>query len=92
MDGLGRCIDNIFVERLWRSLKYEYVYLHVRKTGSMARAAIGRWLTVYNHRRPHTIRREIGPLDQFPILLKHGSQTPAVVYIKSIQNDQQVQG
>ncbi|WP_296708901.1 IS3 family transposase, partial [Rhodoblastus sp.] len=48
MDGKGRCIDNIFIERLWRSLKYECVYLHAWETGSQAKAGIGRWMTFYN--------------------------------------------
>lgn len=38
MDGKGRCLDNIFIERLWRSLKYECVYLHAWETGSQAKA------------------------------------------------------
>lgn len=42
MDGKGRCIDNVFIKRLWRSLKYECVYLHAWETGSQAKAAIGR--------------------------------------------------
>lgn len=54
MDGKGRCIDNVFIERLWRSLKYECVYLHAWETGSHAKAAIRRWITFYNHERPHT--------------------------------------
>jgi transposase InsO family protein len=44
MDGKGRCIDNVFVERLWRSLKYECVYLHDWATGSQAKAGITRWM------------------------------------------------
>lgn len=48
MDGKGRCLDNIFIERLWRSLKYECVYLHAWETGSQARAGVGRWITFYN--------------------------------------------
>ena len=54
MDGKGRCIDNVFIERLWRSLKYECVYLHAWETGSQAKAGIGHWMTFYNHRRPHS--------------------------------------
>ena len=53
MDGRGRFLDNIFVERLWRSLKYENVYLHAYATGSEARRGIGRWLRQYNTRRLH---------------------------------------
>lgn len=53
MDGKGRCIDNVFVERLWRSLKYEEVYLHVYDTPQEARAGIGRYVDFYNEKRPH---------------------------------------
>jgi putative transposase len=53
MDGKGRCIDNVFVERLWRSLKYEDVYLRAYTTGSEARAGISAWLAAYNTTRPH---------------------------------------
>ena len=53
MDGQGRCLDNVFVERLWRSLKYEEVYLHAYGSVSEARAGIGRYFTFYNHERPH---------------------------------------
>jgi putative transposase len=53
MDGKGRCLDNVFVERLWRSLKYEEVYLHAYDTVAEARAGIGRYLAFYNDRRPH---------------------------------------
>ena len=76
MDGKGRCLDNIFIERLWRSLKYECVYLHAWETGSQAKAGIGRWITFYNHQRPHAA---------------HGGQPPAVVYFNSIETDQQGQ-
>ena len=48
MDGKGRCIDNIFVERLWRSLKYEEVYLHAYDSVRDARAGIGRYFKFYN--------------------------------------------
>jgi putative transposase len=54
MDGKGRFLDNIFVERLWRSLKYECVYLHAWKTGSEAKAGVGRWIAFYNRKRPHS--------------------------------------
>ena len=53
MDGKGRCIDNIFVERLWRSLKYEEVYLHAYATVAEARTGIGAWLSFYNEERQH---------------------------------------
>jgi putative transposase len=53
MDGKGRCMDNIFVERLWRSLKYEEVYLHAYATVAEAKTGIGAWLSFYNDERPH---------------------------------------
>ena len=53
MDGKGRCLDNIFCERLWRSLKYEEVYLKAYETPKEARAEIGKWFAFYNDERPH---------------------------------------
>jgi putative transposase len=53
MDGKGRALDNVFVERLWRSLKYEEVYLRVYSNVHQAWAGISRWLHFYNHQRPH---------------------------------------
>ena len=44
MDGRGRCMDNIFIERLWRSLKYEAVYLHEMTDGFIAGQVIGEWI------------------------------------------------
>ena len=76
MDGKARYLDNIFIERLWRSLKYECVYLHAWETGSQAQAGVGRWITFYNHLRPHAA---------------HGGQPPAVIYFNSIETDPQVQ-
>jgi putative transposase len=54
MDGRGCWRDNIFVERLWRSLKYEEVYLHGYESVSAATAGIARYFTLYNSRRPHS--------------------------------------
>jgi putative transposase len=54
MDGKGAWRDNVFVERLWRSVKYEEVYLRAYETASEARASIGRYLDFYNRRRPHS--------------------------------------
>jgi putative transposase len=53
MDGRGRFMDNIFIERLWRSIKYEEVHLKAYADGREARAGIGSWMTFYNLRRPH---------------------------------------
>ncbi len=74
MDGKGRGFDNIFIERLCRSLKYECVYLHAWETASRAKAGVGRWITFCNHQRSHT---------------GHGGQPPAVVYFNTIETDQQ---
>jgi len=54
MDGKGAWRDNVFVERLWRSVKYEEVYLRAYDTAPEARASIGRYLDFYNRRRPHS--------------------------------------
>ena len=54
MDGRGRFLDNIFIERLWRSLKYEAVYLHDLVDGIEARRLIDGWFTFYSEERPHT--------------------------------------
>jgi putative transposase len=53
MDGRGRCLDNVFVERLWRSLKYEEVYLYAYDTVPVARAGIARYFKFFNDERPH---------------------------------------
>jgi putative transposase len=54
MDGRGRCTDNVFIERLWRSLKYEAVYLHELADGFAAERVIGDWIAFYNTARPHS--------------------------------------
>jgi putative transposase len=54
MDGRGCWIDNRFIERLWRSLKYECVYLQAFETGSEARHGIDAWINYYNEERPHS--------------------------------------
>ena len=54
MDGRGRCMDNIFIERLWRSLKYEAVYLHELTDGFAAQRAIANSLHFYDTQRPHS--------------------------------------
>ena len=54
MDGRGRFLDNIFIERLWRSLKYEAVYLHELRDGVEAGRIIGSWIDFYNEVRPHS--------------------------------------
>ena len=54
MDGRGRCMDNIFIERLWRSLKYEAIYLHELTDGFVAMRVIAEWIGFYNTERPHS--------------------------------------
>ena len=63
-------MDNRMIERLWRSLKYECVYLRAFETGSEAKKEIGKWLTYYNTERPHST---------------HGILTPSDAYDRKIQ-------
>ena len=53
MDGKGRYSDNIFVERLWRTVKYEEVYLKAYASASQARGELGAYFRFYNNQRPH---------------------------------------
>jgi len=64
MDGKGAWRDNVFVERLWRSVKYEEVYLHAYDTVSAAKAGLDRYFRFYNNRRPHSSLDRQTP-DQF---------------------------
>lgn len=72
MDGKGRWMDNVFIERLWRSLKYEEVYLHAYDSIPQARAGIRRYFDFYNQRRKHQ---------------RLDNQTPNTVYYKTITAD-----
>ena len=54
MDGTSCWRDNVFVERLWKRVKYEEVYLHAYETVSAAPRGLERYMTFYNQRRPHT--------------------------------------
>jgi putative transposase len=79
MDGEGWFLDNIFVERLWRSLKYGCVYLHAWERGSEAKVGVGKWIEFYNCKRPHSAL---------------GGKPPAVAYWlrkDETQSDQQEQ-
>ena len=53
LDGKGRWIDNVFVERLWRSVKYESIYLHAYETPREVRVELARYFEFYNAHRPH---------------------------------------
>ena len=66
MDGKGRWMDNVFIERLWRSLKYECVYLHAVQDGLRARQAIDTWVRYYNEERPHsTFAGDRTPMEEY---------------------------
>ena len=68
MDGRGRCMDNIFIERLWRSLKQEAVYLEEIQDGFQARRVISNWMTFYNTERPHSSLERRTPKEAY----RHG--------------------
>lgn len=61
MDGKGRWIDNVFIERLWRSVKYEDVYLRDYADGHALRAGLARYFRFYNHERPHSALQNTTP-------------------------------
>ena len=65
MDGRGRYLDNIFIERLWRSLKQEAVYLEEIYDGFQARRVIKSWMTFYNTERPHSALDRRAPDDAY---------------------------
>jgi putative transposase len=65
MDGRGRCMDNIFIERLWRSLKYEAVYLHEMTDGFKAERVIRDWIDFYNTERPHSALGDRTPAEAY---------------------------
>jgi putative transposase len=65
MDGKGCWRDNVFVERLWKAVKYEHVYLHAYETVSEARAKLAMYLEFYNRRRPHTALDANTPDDMY---------------------------
>ena len=67
MDSKGRWMDNVMIERLWRSLKYECVYLHAFETGSETRTGIGNWMIFYNCSRPHSSMNGATPDEKFNI-------------------------
>ena len=61
MDGRGRAMDNIFTERLWRTVKYQEVYLKDYETPREARQGLGRFLDMYNNYRPHQSLKYLTP-------------------------------
>ena len=95
LDGRGRCMDNIFIERLWRSLKYEAVYLHDLADGFQARRVIDEWVGFYNTERPHSALGGKTPAEAYhsdpPVeaatRLAHFPTGAATVTGRSIQGD-----
>ena len=79
MDGRGRCMDNIFIERLWRSLKYEAVYLHDLTDGFAAQRTIANWLHFYDTQRPHSALAGSTPAEAYGRGLQRqaGPNTPS---------------
>ncbi len=63
MDGKGRATDNIFIERLWRTVKQDYVYLHPADDGKELYDGLERFLTFYNHEKTHQGIRRVRPAD-----------------------------
>jgi putative transposase len=78
MDGRGRCMDNVFIERLWRSLKYEAVYLHELTDGFEAERVIGEWIDFYNTERPHSALAGQTPAEAY------GAEQPVDMMDKAI--------
>jgi putative transposase len=61
MDGVGRAIDNVFIERLWRTVKYDHVYLNPANSGNELRAGLSDFLNYYNEERPHSSLGDMTP-------------------------------
>ena len=72
MDSKGRWMDNVMIERLWRTLKYECIYLNAYETGSEARQGIGNWIKRYNEERPHSSLDDRTPHETYWNLPKAG--------------------
>ncbi len=63
MDGKGRAIDNIFIERLWRTVKYDHIYLHVHEDGVSLFQGLRRYFDLYNYERPHQSLNDYRPIE-----------------------------
>jgi len=72
MDSKGRWIDNVMIERLWRSLKYECIYLNAFETGSEASKGIEKWIKRYNKNRPHSSLDDRTPYEAYYNLTRAG--------------------
>jgi transposase InsO family protein len=82
MDSVGRYADNIFVERFWRTLKYEEVYLKAYQDGRAARSEIGKYIRFYNTERPHQSLGYKTPAEEYYL------EPVAVVKEQMLQSDQ----
>jgi putative transposase len=91
MDGKGRFLDNIFIERLWRSLKYEEVFIKAYASVAQARAGIGAWLVFYNNERKHQSLGYRTPADIFAVSPPCGYVHNASALHTSPQDHQQQQ-
>lgn len=68
MDGKGCWVDNVFIERLWRSLKYECIYLNAFDSFKEAKAGIDQWMSYYNDERPHSSLADKTPAEAYFLL------------------------
>ncbi len=92
MDGRGRCMDNIFIERLWRSLKYEAIYLHELTDGFVAERVINEWIGFYNTERPHSSLDGQTPAEAYgdgqPVdMMDKASALPTSLQVQQQQQD-----
>jgi putative transposase len=78
MDGKGRWMDNVMIERLWRSLKYECIYLHAFETGNHVRQGLKDWFDLYNTRRPHSSLDDKTPDEAYWQKPRPGYAGPAI--------------
>ena len=65
MDGKGRCLDNVFVERLWRSVKYEEIYIFGYDSLPIGQMRLAAYFKFYNHRRPHSSLDGLKPAEAY---------------------------
>jgi putative transposase len=95
MDGKGRYLDNIFIERLWRSLKYEDIYIKAYASVPEARRGIGGWLTFYNDERLHQTLGYRTPCEVFqalPVTCGYVDNASALTTYPQVHHQQQEQG
>jgi len=78
MDGKGRWMDNVMIERLWRSLKYECIYLHAFETSSHVRQGLKHWINFYNTLRPHSSLDDKTPDEAYWQKPRPGYSGPAI--------------